>query len=275
MKITVRTAALAAVLIATSLVLVRPAQALPGLELVTQLTASDSTSPKSHFVTCPAGKVVIGGGAQVTGGVGNVVLNVLRPEQATNRYYAKAAEDIAGYNPNWSLKVYAVCAPSTAVPGLEYKRTNTPDTEATASCTAGKKVIGTGGEVNGGSPEAVLEDVVPAANLTNVKARTYADPGSVVTWSTIAWAICANPVPGLTLVQSAFTAGTASIACPAGLKVHGTGTEIAAGSTQHGHVVLDEVLPNAALTNVSTTAYEDKHNPPNGWSVRAYAICAT
>lgn len=263
-------------LIAAQLTIAGPAHAVLGLERVTAVTATDSTSSKTLAVACPAGKVVIGGGGQLNGAIGNAVLNWMRPLPPTNQYEAHAAEDVGGYAGNWSLRVFAICASPNGVPGLEYKRVNTPDTETIAKCTPGKKVVGTGGEVNGGSPEAILEDMVPLADLSGVAVRTYPDPGSVVTWSTIAHAICANPLPGLELKVSAAGTGLVSIACPAGKQVHGTGSEILAGAGQHGHVVLDETVPSPArLTSVFTTAYEDIHNPPNGWTVRAYAICAT
>ncbi len=80
---------------------------LSGVERVESTGVSNSTSAKSHFIACPAGKRLIGGGARVTSLVG-VGLSQSFPDN-DNIYRASAREFVA--NPgNWAVTVYAVCA---------------------------------------------------------------------------------------------------------------------------------------------------------------------
>lgn len=61
-----------------------------------------------------------------------------------------------------------------------------------------------------------------------------------------------------------------TVSCPAGTNVFGAGGAIDGGN---GSVVLDEVVPNLALTSVSVEAIE--HGIYSGvWTVTAWAICA-
>jgi hypothetical protein len=54
--------------------------------------------------------------------------------------------------------------------------------------------------------------------------------------------------------------------------VIGAGASLAGG---FGHVVLDDIVPNANLTQVGVTAWETQVGTDQGWGVSAYAICAT
>lgn len=79
----------------------------------------------------------------------------------------------------------------------------------------------------------------------------------------------ANPVR--VSATSAFNSvnKSVSVACPAGSRVYGTGAEINGGG---GVVVLDDIVPNLALTSVHVTAYESVAFAGN-WSVTVYAVC--
>jgi hypothetical protein len=67
-------------------------------------------------VLCPAGKRVIGGGADIdfdgVSGNPNVYLNNSSPvtQNGQTGWTATAVEDAGGVDPNWTVSVYAVCA---------------------------------------------------------------------------------------------------------------------------------------------------------------------
>ena len=92
----------------------------------------------------------------------------------------------------------AICA--TAPPGLQLvSATSEFHSEGevkavSASCPAGKNLLGTGAEMPGGAGQVVLDDVLPNATLTSVLATGVEDQnGFAGDWRVTAYAICANP----------------------------------------------------------------------------------
>lgn len=83
-------------------------------------------------------------------------------------------------------------------------------------------------------------------------------------------------VPGLERVsaQSGINSNSPKSAiarCPGDKRVIGTGGFIVGGT---GQVVIDDVTPNAPLTNVTVTGFEDDDGTANTWAVVAIAVCA-
>ena len=89
-----------------------------GLESVFAIGPFDSTSPKSHTVTCPAGKKVIGMGGNVNpgdvtlGGAGenNVHMTQLLVDSNGTTVRMRGAEVGSGTAGNWNLVPQAICA---------------------------------------------------------------------------------------------------------------------------------------------------------------------
>ena len=89
-----------------------PAGTINGLERVDFSTHDDATSPKHVFAKCPAGKLVVGGGAQVfvQGQVaGPIALKKSYPSEGLNGW-AASAEDMTSTSLSWFLTAYAICA---------------------------------------------------------------------------------------------------------------------------------------------------------------------
>src|SRR5918995_2308971 len=63
--------------------------------------------------------------------------------------------------------------------------------DTAATCPAGKQVIGSGVDINGGFGEVAIDHVIPGATQVSVQAFEKAG-GSTLDWSIIAIAICAN-----------------------------------------------------------------------------------
>jgi hypothetical protein len=94
---------------------------ISGLQTVTLASLNNSVSPKEAAVLCPAGKNVIAGGASITGGsvtsgptdlAATVALKSSRPLtlSAGDAWTARAEEIAPGFDGNWSLTIYAICA---------------------------------------------------------------------------------------------------------------------------------------------------------------------
>jgi hypothetical protein len=87
-------------------------QGPPGLsarEQVSAETTLTSQAPKNVTVTCPAGKRVIGGGAELSGaGRARVTVTENKPS-GDNAWEAEAFEAVAT-NQTWKVVVHAICA---------------------------------------------------------------------------------------------------------------------------------------------------------------------
>jgi hypothetical protein len=174
-------------------------------------------------------------------------------------------------------QVLTIAAATAAVPGLQVVSAVTigdsvSPKSVTATCPTGKRVIGTGFYVDGASDEVVVTEVIPYKGSVLVTA--YEDQSATTAiWWLRAFAVCANPMPGLTIatVTSPSTSSDKSVAvtCPAGTRAVGTGAAIAGGL---GQVLLDAMLPVADGTYVE--AFEDADGTKASWTVTAYALCA-
>ena len=105
---------------AATVVVATPALAVPGLVVVTATSASDSEGFKGVNPVCPAGKVLLGGGADIVGGGHNVQLagiNLAGLGTPPNSVWATANEGGAGWAGNWTLTGYAICG--TGVSGYQ------------------------------------------------------------------------------------------------------------------------------------------------------------
>jgi len=229
-------------------------------------------------VSCPVGQSVTGGGADITGGLGQVQLVEASPSSSGTQFFTRSVEDPNGFSGTWFERGYAICA--TPLPGLERVATSSSTLSVvTATCPTGKRVVGGGGTVSSNAGQDVyIEDITPAANLTSVTAHgsvvvdgASTGQGLIVT----AYAICANPPPGLQLVTVAqeFDSDVASVTatCPAGKYLLGAGGEIDFG---FGQVRLDDLRPNSALKTVTVTGVEDETGYDEQWRPIAHAICA-
>ena len=232
----------AAILVAAATVLVpaSPALAVPGL--IVTIDWSDDTASESFKTAnavCPTGTVILGGGADIVNGAGEVRLVSLIPGALglpTHSYYGVAVEGVGGYSGNWTMYAWAICG--SGVSGWQ-KVSNTATSTGTqdligvtAACPANKKVIGTGANVQGNVVFTFLDTVQPSPSLANVYVEAARD--EIATTETItvtSHAICINPVGGQQLVSASTASDSVgakylSVKCPAGTKLHGTGGSI-------------------------------------------------
>jgi hypothetical protein len=89
------------------------ASTVTGLEIRTSSTTANSNVSQGKSQTCPAGKVGLGGGANVVGGSGNIVLNNLWPGghyAGVDLMNATAREDEDGTTGTWHVTLNLICA---------------------------------------------------------------------------------------------------------------------------------------------------------------------
>jgi hypothetical protein len=175
-------------------------------------------------------------------------------------------------------------SPVAAVPGLVRVTATSATTSAnksvTATCPAGRKVLGGAGRIDGttaqGEVGLVASTPTGGGNGYTVSAAEDAN-GTNVAWSVSAIAFCAPPMAGLQYVSYTFTAGSSksrwsTATCPPGKKVLGAGAALSGNGG--GHVLLTGVRPEGD-NGVTATGYEDEGGTPGNWSVTATATCVS
>ena len=156
----------------------------------------------------------------------------------------------------------------------------------TATCPAGKQVVGAGGAIlnsigaDGGYGHVFITDIVPNQALTSVMVQGGENSAWADSWKVVAYAMCA-PVGAIANLQRVTATAanngtsdfvkTATAQCPQGLRLYGTGFEI---NNANGSVLPDTLQPDAGLTEVEGSAHENG-NFAGTWDWTTYAICGT
>jgi len=259
---------------------------VPGYERVIKLSADNSSSKRTVTVTCPAGKKLVGASARVWSthpdiGFQHAVLDDITPNSTLTTLTVTGFEDGLGTASNWYLEAIANCA--DPLDGLERvvatSVSNSSFTKSvTATCPAGKLVVGTGGEITGGLGRVVIDEIRPSSTLNSVLVTGYEDVnGTGINWTVTAYAICATAPAGLQRISGTSVTDSNSkwvqAACPSGTVLLGSGGEITGGL---GKVTMLTFGPANPLSMVNqTTGIEILTGTSANWTLSSYAICAT
>jgi len=188
-----------------------------------------------------------------------------------------------------SVVQFAGGAPASAVSRPQTVSSRTSQTNSLSPktmvvlCPPGKRVIGGGGwvqEIGDKTHRLALTQLRPVRLFTSTQdgyAVTAAEttPGTTNNWWVQAYAICADPLPGLHIVaattnpSSSAVQATAAV-CPAGQRVIGTGGRI---STSGGEVVLQVARASRPGDIARIQAHEDADGYASNWYVTSYAVC--
>jgi hypothetical protein len=264
---------------AAQLAAVTPVSAFPGLVLVSAESASNSTTSKEAAAACPTGTRILGGGGFIEGGDRRVSFHRLQASGSLDTFFAAAIE-AGNYLNNWSVHAYALCANQPA--GLEYRSFNSTSNSnsfrsVTATCSGTKKVISAGARITNGDGQVFLDDMAPNGTLTSVTATAYEDQsGYAGNWSLSAFAVCANPLPGLEFRTATATPNDSNdnvigVACPGVKKVHGLGAKMNGAVGQAFHA---GIYPSAGLSQGVAISLEDQDGYANNWNNSIFVICA-
>ena len=163
--------------------------AAAGLERVAS-AAVDAATQTAESPSCPAGKVLVGGGCQATDSKARLQYGY----PAGDKFVCRAVYD--GSAGAVSLRAYAVCAPENLMK-IELRQASAAPVASkgavgpqTAACNQGETVVGGGCDVDG--PTAQVTSTYPEANLSGWTCGAKHD-GTGGTVNMVAYALCAHP----------------------------------------------------------------------------------
>jgi hypothetical protein len=242
------------------------AKPLPGQQLVSATSAFDSSN-KEATAFCPAGKRLVGTGAEINAGNGEVVLDGIVPNPGLMSLTVQAAEDQTGYGGAWSVTAHATCA--NPPNGLRLTQTNSPPDIYGFSrlrCTNGGAMAG-GFDVVGATGEARVITMLGA----DPTFRVVPDADGISSpWSFTGYLICAegtfrtSTTKGPDSANKDVNTGCFHILAP--------GAEITGAQ---GEVAIRNIDPNSSTSGVIVKATENAPGTPANWSATAWAICSS
>jgi hypothetical protein len=167
---------------------------LAGLEYVSFSVGANSDGYKSAVAECTGNKVLISAGGRTTGGDGQVILDDLTPSLVSHQVTVTAYEHEDGYDGDWGLYAYGVCASPIAT--LEVNSASgTPIDNVNdiiwAECSGNKQLVGLGGQINGGTGRVIYSGLVPTSGTAYVFAQRLQPDNYNGNWHSRVYAICA------------------------------------------------------------------------------------
>lgn len=267
--------------LAATLTVAAPASAVPGL-VVTTAVSPDTGSEgfKGADAVCPTGTKILGGGATIgarSHGVQLAGVNTAPLGLPADSAWVTANEGVGGFGSPWTLTGWAICASGVSGFQLVTAQADAPGSStlasATATCPAGKQVLGAGGRSNG-KPHVVLDTIMIASDLHSVTVEVFGLDG--MTPTAYAYASCADPVPGAQLVTVSTPYDSSdkslSVDCPAGKKLHGIGGGLTGAA---GAATLYKLAPHGAgLTGgVDLIARETLAGTAGTWRADLQLVC--
>jgi len=242
------------------------------VEVVTAASGFSVGSSKTLSAVCPAARPrVLGGGFTTTGT--HIVVNELRPVSGSpvDSYQVTAGFDAVGTSASWQLLVYAYC--SSVAPGWELATATTtttsdPSNAVNLTCPGTKRLVGTGGRINGGAGQVQLETLALGLTAPNTMSAGGLEQlgGFAGLWNATAYAVCVNVtnlldivmVPNQTAINPTNPKGVTAT-CPSGMRLTGSAINL---------------RPNSATpTSVTATARDDSGSGFS-WDLNTYALCA-
>jgi hypothetical protein len=265
-------------------------------------SASDSLTPKRTTAVCPAGQVVLGGGARISkpggpdspddGITNKVALTQMEPfrSNGTGRYgYAvRAAEIAGGTTHDWYLTAFAICADPVdgyhiVIHHSDGGLSSATDRQSIAACPNGQRVLGSGARINtfpldDQHQQGLGLQVVRASGPGDIvrteateQAAGYAD-----SWELLAFAVCASTPQGYQVTPYGESPQRASedlkwarIDCPGDKHLLGAGATVGIAPA---NVTLNDIYVFPGDGTIS----EAHENSPTGqtWTLASQAICA-
>jgi hypothetical protein len=275
-------AAAVAVVVATiQIVTTQPAAALPAL-VVKVADYSGGVSPVSFKwveANCPAGQVVVGGGAEIIGNPAHtVVLTGLEPHTPEGlkpyRFVVYGAALVS--DDLWNLRAYALCVNAAAMqPYRVVEQPNLPSSgtfkSATVPCPAGMVAYSAGGSVSNHYGGLGLQLVRTSGPLDIGRATARVTSSSItIPWSITTYAVCGPRKDSIAAAGSIVNRPISSLQCPPGQQLHGAGGGL--GLTDGGPPWIRDLHPVLGFPG-SMTVQMTRNNPSS--ETLAHATCAT
>lgn len=237
-----------------------PASAYTGYQVVERTYSLPAGGYVRNVAQCPAGTVVLGGGADVVGsGSANFDTELQESAPGTNSngylWLATVSNNSAH---NYTLGIWAICGAAPSGYQIEHSDVTLPSGNSYAgyvSCPTGQVVLSGGVSVIGEGSSLFnieMEQSSPSGEGTFWLADYY--NGSVNAHTVDSATVCAAPPAGWQIVDSTFTlpvsAGTnfvrASAVCPAGKVVVGGGSFVNNGFASAPATEMQESAPGTS-----------------------------
>lgn len=175
------------------------ADPISGLHIVTTPAPFNHVAIVQAF--CPVGEVTLGGGGRIDTPLGHVGLSTVSPTDFDgSRFTADASTDGSGFDGDWLLTAYAVCAPRP--PGFQIvlasatQPPNAPVKETRVDCPTSKRLHGVGAATFFGTGQAGVGLQTDDSNNEIARAAASGGPAGPVTvpdWGPVrSIAICAT-----------------------------------------------------------------------------------
>jgi hypothetical protein len=161
---------------------------------IPDIATDDSSAVKSATVRCPAGTSVYGVGGGFHWADRLLVDENWTPNATLTAATVTAQEDEIGTTDGWRAWAEALCA--QPVPGLQRVAATSVGGSASvkeviATCPAGKRVLGMGGDIRRAHGEVLMTALVPNHDLTGVRVTAREDDtGTDASWYAVAYAVC-------------------------------------------------------------------------------------
>ena len=143
--------------------------------------------------TCPSLKIMIGAGASLSQGFGQISIQSLL--LGINGSTAIASDDEDHFSGNWSLTTYAICAnhgPDVQAVSFTRELDTSPGANIDTFCTQDRRAISAGWDLPVGEQTFATDAYFRYPNAVEVEAHEDAD-GFDGLWSFSAEAMCATP----------------------------------------------------------------------------------
>jgi hypothetical protein len=263
------------------------AASLPGLVYVGASTGSDSNVFKSINVFCPSGTTIVGGGYDINGPDGAVVLDDFIPSPNGDHLTVSAGEIVGpgepsdGTTANWSVSGTAICMQRPAgwqVVTQTSRFAPGPSGSITASCPFGKALIGGGESLQQGFGQISTSELRFGDNFITASAVDDED-GFSGSWSVSAYAVCANPLPGLQIVSAAQAPSSDSpkamlASCPGGSAILSIGWSAGGPNAEQTNNAVADLFANSHSTAL-VIGTEDPDGFSGNWQETASVLCAS
>lgn len=265
-----------------------PEGSITDFQVITAETAADTTSPKAVQATCPAGTLLLSGGAEFIDPQPGLMLNAAGPNGAPGLpdSFLAAGYDATGTATAWALRSTALCGNAAGYTGGTGNFPFGPHGGVGTgfTCPANRFAIGGGLQVGGATTDVVITESTPGANASTLPnfwgvsaASRVVSPGA---WGFRWDIVCATELPGQELVEvesasDLSTTKSATATCPGGTRAVGGGAE-AHFSTFPSLIGLTRTAPTgppAAPTGWSATA-EALAPMAEPWSLETRVVCA-
>jgi hypothetical protein len=189
-----------------------------------------------------------------------------------------------------AFQVVAAAPASAALPGAVARSAQSafdsaPAKTIEATCPPGTRVTGGSGRVTGITDHVVLTRMQPRHTNNPAVPDSYIvtaiedETAPAGQWAVTAFALCADPLPGQTIVisRSPTDSGNSEreiVDCPTGRRAIGSGVRVNGGA---GQVHITEMTMGGfanGRTSTFATARENHDGFGGDWSLDAFAVCA-